>query len=576
MQYLHVPMPHKPCFMRLSLLVLISAGFMILSASAGPCILEVYPDTWIAGDEDEYLTITWDGQSDPLSITDGEGIITLAGPPATGSDTCTIARNGDAYQQVWGRYPDYEIMDKTPAVPQVTEQGSFQLSNRKDELTVSGQGRVYDTVSWPGTFTTRKGQIHVREADGSWDRRVLMAGGSRLNPVHITNVSGQVFVSPDCSRQVLENAIRSAKEKILLNVYEFTDPGLAELLCDAERRGVEVTVLLEGGPVGGIPAEEFPVIHTLLQAGTVVRLMEGEREDHAPYRYDHAKYLVSDGKQVFLTTENFKEHSFPHPGYAGNRGWGVFLDSPDLAQVFSRVFEDDANGPGVQAATGRPGQTEEPVQDTYRPVFSPVTFSDAEVTPVFSPDTSYLIPDMINRSRSRVWIQQAYITEYPGNKTNPFLSATIDAARRGVDVRILLDGYYYNIEGEDDNDEMVTRLLTQAARENISMKARVMYPEKSGLLKVHTKGVITDDEVLVSSMNWNENSASFNREAGVIIRDTGAASYFASVFLVDWSGAGGRGSASAVPDDDLSGLIQMTALAGVLVLLILVYRRYHR
>ena len=547
---------------------------LMTPVSAGPYFLEIYPDTWMNGDEDEYITIGWDHPPGSCTISDGEGTITFS-PSNSGSSSCTIARNGEQYNHVWGRYPSYEIIDSTPAVPQVTVQGRFQLSNKKDDLTLTCEGCTYDTVTWPGTFKPRNGQIHFRSAGGIWDPRVLMAGGSRLEPRTFENISGTGFVSPDCSREILEEIISNAKRSVLLNVYEFTDPGLAQILCDTSRRGVAVSVLLEGGPVGGIPPEEFPVISDLIQAGADVRVMEGTGEDHAPYRYDHAKYLVADDSRVFLTTENFKEHSFPHAGFAGNRGWGVVLDSADLASCFTEVFQGDFDGPGVVIAEGRAGTAEQPVTTPYNPVFAPLSFSGAVVTPVFSPDTSILIADLINESRSRVWIEQAYITEYPKNGTNPFLAAAVDAARRGVDVRILLDGYYYNIEGDEDNDEMVTALQTLAARENISLQAQVLYPEKTGLLKVHVKGMIADDSVLISSMNWNENSACFNREAGVIIHSRDAASYFASVFLLDWAGKKERQPARSLPGSD-TGFIQMITLAGVVIFLLLLYRRYHR
>ena len=49
-----------------------------------------------------------------------------------------------------------------------------------------------------------------------------------------------------------------------------------------------------------------------------------------------------------------------------------------------------------------------------------------------------------------------------------------------------------------------------------------------------------DRRVLVSSINWNEASPSFNREAGVIVDDPGTAAYFAAAFDADWdTGAGG-------------------------------------
>ena len=546
----------------------------ITSASAGPYFLEIYPDTWLNGDEDEYVTIGWDYNPGTCIISDGEGTITFT-PPDSGPSSCTIARNGEQYKRVWGRYPSYEIVDSSPAVPQVSHQGRFQMANKKDDLTLTCQGIVWDTVTWPETFKPRKGQIHFRSADGVWDPRVLMAGGSQLTDETFHNVSGTVSVSPDCSRQVLEDIIKNAQKTILLNVYEFTDTGFSDLLCDASNRGVAVSVLLEGGPVGGIPHEEFPVIYSLGLSGADVRLMDGTGEDHPPYRFNHAKYLVADDRIVFLTTENFKEHSFPHEGFAGNRGWGVMLDDEKLAQYFSEVFYWDFSCQGVNKAQGRPGAVDNSVTDRFTPVFTPLSFSGAIVTPVFSPDTSILIADMINESSDKVWIQQAYITEYPKNGTNPFLAAAVNAARRGVDVKILLDGYYYNIEGDNDNDEMAIGLNTLAARENISLKAKVLYPGKTGLLKVHTKGVIADDKVLVSSMNWNENSACFNREAGVIIQSRDAASYYASVFLLDWAEKSKSTSARGASGNDPE-YIRMITLAAVIIFLILLYRRYHR
>ncbi len=557
-------------------LVIILICLVVASASAGPYFLEIYPDTWLKGDEDEYITIGWDHAYDTISLSDGEGTIMIS-PQNPGPSSCTIARNATAYHQVWGAYPDFEIIDSTPLVPQVAGEGRFQLSNKKDELTLISGSTSYDSITWPGTFTPRQGQIHTRSPNGRWDERVLMAGGTKLVPQTFQNVSGIAFVSPDCSRQVLEQTIRNAQTSILLNVYEFTDPGIAQLAADAKARGVAVRLLLEGGPVGGIPAEEYPIIYQLIQTGIDVRVMESTDDAHTPYRYNHAKYLIVDGTRVLVTTENFKEHSFPFAGYSGNRGWGVILESSQLASYFTHVFEDDWDGPGVSTVhDGRPGAGEEPVTNPYHPLFEPLHFTDAEVTPVFSPDTSMLIADMINQSQERVWIEQAYIKDYQTHNTNPFLEAAINAARRGVDVRILLDGYYYNIEGDDDNDEMVTRLMTVAARENIPLKAHLLYPEKTELLKVHTKGVIADNQVLISSMNWNENSACFNREAGVIITNPQAASYYASVFLQDWAGKPSTKQNSRANQEDKTRFIQMISLAGVVIILIVTYRRYNR
>lgn len=518
--------------MRLITLVLIV--LICVATTAAFQITEVYPDTYLDGDADEYLVISGDGPLHPLEITDGEGRITFP-DSAISSGSITIARDGEAFHKVNGRYPDYELIGMNPTVPEPMVNGKFQMANQKDELLLKEHGSLIQNITWPGTFRPRKGQVHVLAPDGEWDKRVFISGASRFTPETFSNVTGTAFVSPDCGRAVFEQAISSAHQEILVNVYEFTDPGLADLLCQAVSRGVKVTVLLEGGPVGGISSEEQTIIATLRSAGIKVRVMAGSGEDHAPYRYDHAKYLIIDGKDLFLTTENFKEHSFPKAGFAGNRGWGVLVSSPDLCSYFSKVFYSDISGPGITDAHGNSSEIPQYSAEAYEPVFTPLRFNSSTVIPVLAPDTSDLTISLINESRSRLYIEEAYIRHWSHGKKNPYLESTIDAARRGVDVKILLDSYYYNIEEENDNDEIVAEITSLAKREHIPIEARLLDLSGAGLLKLHAKGLIADDSILISSINWNENSPSFNREAGLIIKDHNVAGYFASVFQQDWN-----------------------------------------
>jgi phosphatidylserine/phosphatidylglycerophosphate/cardiolipin synthase-like enzyme len=56
-----------------------------------------------------------------------------------------------------------------------------------------------------------------------------------------------------------------------------------------------------------------------------------------------------------------------------------------------------------------------------------------------------------------------------------------------------------------------------------------------GLVKIHNKGLIIDDQkVVIASLNWNANSI-HNREAGVIIENDEIASFFNAAFFHDWN-----------------------------------------
>lgn len=552
-------------FSILGLLLVLAVGVV-----TGFQITEIYPDTFLNGDADEYLVLTGAGPLDSLEITDGEGTLTFpSGLKSSG--TITIARDGDAFFTVTGRYPDFEIIGKSDQVPNLQGSSRFQLGNKKDDIQLIQQGLVIQNISWPGTFKARKGQVHYLSPQG-WDERVLMRGGSRFEPATFSHLSGIAFVSPDCGRSVFENVISSAQDSILVNVYEFTDPGFVELLCQAAGRGVTITVLLEGGPVGGIPPDEEKIISRLSACGISVMAMSGSGENHTPYRFNHAKYLVVDDESLLLTTENFKPHSFPSAGMTGNRGWGVLITSPALAAYFSEVFAADLNGPGIVQVWGNDSEIYPYYGGSYRPVFSPVKFTDARVTPVLSPDTSSLIVPVIERASSRLLIEEAYIKHWSEGRRNPYLEAVIQAARRGVDVRILLDSYSYNIEDDADNDEIVEEVNRIAKQEQIPLQARLIDLSISGLVKLHAKGVVADDTVFISSVNWNENSPVFNREAGLIIDNKVVSDYFASVFEQDWNGVvPHRSSDTPVPD-----MMKITAAVGALTLVFVLYWWRHR
>ncbi len=555
--------------MRISFLLLIPLLF--ITGVHGFQITEVYPDTYLNGDADEYLVISGQGSLDILSVNDGEGSLSFP-PGSVSSGTVTIARDSEAFSTVNSRFPDYEIIGKNPTVPDLIHTGRFQLGNQKDDLALLMDGTKIQNISWPGSFKPRKGQVHYLNSTGFWDERILMSGGSRFTPSAFPNASGMVFVSPDCSRAVFEHAISSAVRSILVNIYEFTDPELANLLCQAANRGVRVQVLIEGGPVGGMTADEKAVISILQKEGISIQAMEGDGEDHAPYRFNHAKYLVIDDSQVLLTTENFTPHSLPVAGLSGNRGWGVMVTSPEFATYLSRVFEFDISGPGVIPISGIPSDVVPYSGPSYNPVFQPVQFRDATITPVLAPDTSNLIIPFMESAKKRLLIEEAYIKHWSDGRKNPYLETAIQIARKGVHVRILLDSYYYNVEGDNDNDEIASQINQIAKEEQIPLEAKLIDLDKLGLLKLHAKGVIVDDAVFISSINWNENSPLYNREAGLIISDQTSADYFASVFEQDWKGE----KTQSTLDNHDPDLKKISTIVGVVILLIILYWWRHR
>jgi len=508
--------------------------FCVAYAGAVVQVTEFCPDPYLYDDIDEYLVLSGNGSLDDITISDNHGGFRFP-PGTTIRGSLTIARSAPAYEKSHGRLPDFEWMDYSKEVPDVINGDPLRMANTKDELVLYDKSTAVQRVSWPGDVKAREGQIHYLE-NGVWDRRILMIGQSRFIPAVFHNVSVTTFVSPDCSNEVFREAINRASATVLVNMYEFSSPSLGASLIEAKERGADVRVLVEGGPVGGISPPEKSLIWTVNRSGIPVFSMISSRTEHAPYRYDHAKYVIIDNSSLLLTSENFKNSGLPPYGMSGNRGWGVHLMDSGLAGYFTGVFNADSGGRSVVPYNGTAGNAEPAPSDKRTAEFQPARFENATVTAVIAPDTSYQIIDLLDSAQTSIEIEQAYIKNETPYMLNPYLSTAINASRRGVHVRVLLDSYYYNVEGPNDNDEMAALINRISTSEHIPLEAKCIDLSISQLEKIHNKGVIVDDEkVLVSSINWNSNSPNFNREAGVIIDHPGAARYFRDVFDDDWN-----------------------------------------
>ncbi|WP_227376519.1 phospholipase D-like domain-containing protein [Haladaptatus halobius] len=123
-----------------------------------------------------------------------------------------------------------------------------------------------------------------------------------------------------------------------------------------------------------------------------------------------------------------------------------------------------------------------------------------------------------------------------GSPQQPFVRATLAAARRGVVVRVLLSGAWY---AREDNRKIVRWLNERADAEGFPLKAKLAEPR--GYEKIHAKGVVVDERhVVVGSLNWNNHSARENPEVALVLHGAEAGAYYAKVFRVDWKEGGRR------------------------------------
>ncbi len=536
------------------------------------------------------------------SVTDLEGMAIF--PKNTiikGKEVIYITENATSFYEDTLIKADFEYEGSNDTVKQMIVVSSApKLNNGGDEVILKdGSENIidvmvygdskYEGVGWHGKGVPllNKGKISKRvgvengyvdtntSIDWMGDRSYGIGQSAFKYRKFTFNGNVTVFTAPDSSFKVIIDEIDCAYKSIYVNLYTFTNWHIAEHLIAALQIGVEVKIFLEGNPIQGIGRKEEYIAQIIDQNGGNVRFMMDNKnlDIYERYKFNHAKYVIIDRMVTIITSENWGINGTSPNNTYGNRGWGIVIRDNNISEYFTDVFFSDWN---VKRRDSFPfvsndennGSTSNFTLDTtiltgdYHPSFDPLTIKEKfTIFPVLSPDTSPLnssIIGLIRSAKESVCVEQFYIDKYwkDGKTTmaNPYLEELIDAARRGCIVKVLLDATWYNTNPYDpiDNDDTASYMNKIAEEENLDMEAKLVNLRSHGFLKVHTKGMIVDRcKTLISSINWNKNSVTENREVGVIVENTDAAKYYLSVFQYDWKDDVKRPIANAGSDRDV-------------------------
>jgi phosphatidylserine/phosphatidylglycerophosphate/cardiolipin synthase-like enzyme len=472
-----------------------------------PTIVATVPNPAADGDAGEFVVVRVPVDSAAnWTLADGERVVSLPTDRAAARVAVTATPNATR------RLTDAPVV----SVPHLS------LSNGGERLRLRRDGTVVARLDYRDAPESER---LVRTDDGTAWHPVGYRPRDvrRYGPATVTG-----FVLPDAPSVAVE-ALRSARRRILLAGYTFTSERVADALIAAERRGVEVRVLVDAAPVGGRTARGAAALDRLVAAGVEVRVLGGPR---ARFDYHHPKYAVVDDRALVLT-ENWKPAGV---GGRSSRGWGVVVDSASVAADLAGLFRTDAGAddavPWRRFRRGARFDTGRPAEGSYPSRFAPTDATAAEVRVLTAPgNAESALVRVIDGAEGRVDVIQPTV----GRRDGPLLRATIRAAERGVEVRVLVSGAWYAAE---ENTALVEWLNGVAERRDLPLTARIAEPA-GRYEKVHAKGVVADDTVVVGSLNWNENAVSENREVALAVRSEALATYFRETFAADWQG--GRG-----------------------------------
>ncbi|WP_339103973.1 phospholipase D-like domain-containing protein [Haloterrigena salinisoli] len=514
----------------------------------GVRIVELYPNPTIRDNVGEYLVleVSPGTQLGNWTITDG---YTIAGLP---NETVSRRVAVSTAPNVTSRLTEYPVIELEGTLRLAVDGDTLELRNGTTTVDTVAYDRAPTAERWYRSGDSGRDEMAtVGPAAGDWHPR-----GATCLPVSTADVEdATAFVLPDAPAVPLET-LRDADDRLLLAGYTFTSEAVADELVAAADRGVDVAVLLEASPVGGTPAATADVLETLEASDVDVRVIGGE---DSRYRYHHPKYAVADDR-VLVTTENWKPSGV---GGESSRGWGVRLESQslaaDLATVFRADFEGRDTSSGAAYRRNASFVDDGPVFSSPDPEFptnhgpSTVPVESAEL--LLAPDNAaHRIEALLESADDEILVLQPSIADDVS-----LLESTLEAARRGVDVRILLGSTEYNA---DENRALAADLERLADRENLQLDVRLV-EDTDRFEKIHAKGIVIDRETaVVGSANWNSNSLENNREVLLALHGEAIATYYADVFEDDWQGDGGSSTLTVGVALAVIAALALAALVG--------------
>ncbi len=473
-----------------------------------PRFVELHPNPTTEGNAGEFFVLEVPAETHLGNWTVTDGHTTASLPEETVSGRVAFSL-------------EPETTATKTAHPVAGLEGHLRLAVDGDDLELREDGEVVDAVSYDRAPTAET-WYRADGEDGVW----WPTGATCLPPASGAAEEATAFVLPD-SPAVPREALTTADDRILLAGYTFASRDVADELIAAHERGVEVAVLLEGGPVGGTPEATRSIVDDLGEAGIPVRVVGGEG---ARYAFHHPKYAVVDDAALVLT-ENWKPSG---TGGASSRGWGVHLEDPAIAGELAAVFDADFTGRDTTTWEHHRERAtfveEEASRGSFQERTEPETVPVDDVELLVAPDNAEgRLSELLDGAEESIRIKQVRI----GGEEFPLLEDALEAARRGVEVRILLDATWYV---ESENRALADDLQRTADEEGLPLEVRLV---ESGdrFEKIHAKGVVVDGETaVVGSANWNENAFRDNREVLVALHGEAAGAYYAEVFDDDWEG----------------------------------------
>ena len=306
--------------------------------------------------------------------------------------------------------------------------------------------------------------------------------------------------------------IAAAERAILLETFIWFEDSvgcaLQAALLTAARRGVQIDITIDGY---GSPDLSSAFISTLTQAGVRIHVFDpsprlwGYRTNL--FRRMHRKIVVVDGARAFVGGINYSADHLIDFGPTAKQDYVVEIEGPLVTQIEHFTRTQLLIGHGDLPVPRRhrfrrtpPDIPSSPLAPAGQAAAILVTRDNRE----HKSDIERHYRIAIRGARHRIFIANAYF--FPGYR---LLWQLRRAARRGVDVRLILQG---------EPDMPIVKIAASLLYNHLLSAGVKIYEYTERPL--HGKVALTDNEwSTVGSSNLDPLSLSLNLEANVIVKD---------------------------------------------------------
>ena len=276
---------------------------------------------------------------------------------------------------------------------------------------------------------------------------------------------------------------------------------IQEALAAAVKRGVKVRGLIENR------IEFNPTsVKYLRKLGVDAKL-------DTPEKMTHNKLFIVDGETVLLGSTNITQNSMER-----NNETNVLIRDPAVGRFFTGYFNqlwfNSAKEPSVKP------------------------FSSGDVDIVVNREYFDRMLSLFNGAKGSIKVLlygMSYSARNPRAKSNRLVDALVAAAKRGVDVRVILDKSDYN--------DFINRVNERAKERLEAGGVKVRFDDEH--VTSHAKLILVDGTVVVGSYNWGYDALERRNEDAVIIRGDGKVTdFFTRYFDTLWEGKPWRSPAA--------------------------------